>query len=55
MEFTEGKTIIYHEFQGILSFVGDNYVVIEIAGSPNRKPARVLIYRHNFDSIQVLE
>ena len=51
----EGTRISYENFQGIVSFSGDNYVVIDIFGSSNRNPARLLIYRHNYKKIQVLE
>lgn len=51
----EGIKASYDTFEGIISFVGDNYIVIEIAGSTDKNPARLLIYRHNYKYVQILE
>lgn len=53
MRFSEGMKVSYDNFDGSISFVGDNYIVIEIDGSTNQNPARLLIYRHNYKYVIV--
>lgn len=46
--------VSYDTLIGVVSFVGDNYIVIEISGSTDKNPARLLIYRHNYKYVEVL-
>ena len=51
----EGTKVSYECFEGVVTFVGDNYIVIDIKGSTNQTPARLLIYKHNYRYVQILE
>jgi hypothetical protein len=53
--FEEGTKVSYESMEGVIDFVGDNYVVIELKKSQNRSPARLLVYRHNYKLIQVCQ
>lgn len=50
--FVEKEPVIYKEFRGTISFVGNEYVVIDIPPKDiGRNPARLIVYRQNYQSI----
>ena len=55
MIFSEGTKVTYKDISGSVAFVCDRYLVIEIASSFERKPARLLVYRHNYNLIKIDE
>ena len=52
MMFEEGARVSYLDMQGIVNFIGKNYVVIELNPSTNRSLARLLVYRQNYSEIK---
>lgn len=52
--FVEGIKVSYDTFEGVVDFVGDSYIVIEISSTKSSFPARLLIYKHNYKYVKVL-
>jgi len=50
--FAEKEQVIYKEFVGTITFVGKEYVVIDIPPKDTgRNPARLIVYRNDYDKI----
>ena len=55
MSFAEGTEVIYNNVQGVMGFVGDTYLVIQIATKEGAKSPGLLVYRENYKNIQILK
>lgn len=48
------QLVLYKDMQGIISFIGNNYVVIETNLVFDRKPARLVVYSSDYEKITPL-
>jgi hypothetical protein len=55
MSFAQGTEVIYNGMQGVIGFVGDNYIVLQITPKPGSKSPGLLVYRENYKNIQILK
>lgn len=55
MSLTVGTSVFYVDIQGTITFVGKQYVVIDIPSKSNRNPARLVVFGENFRDIIVTE
>jgi hypothetical protein len=53
MIFSEGTAVIYKEMCGLIDFVCDQYVVIQLSPQPNRNSARLLVFREYYNQITI--
>jgi len=53
MIFAEGTAVIYKEMHGVIDFVCDNYVVIQLPAQVNRNSPRLLVYREYYKQITI--
>lgn len=53
MIFSEGTAVIYKEMYGVIDFVCDSYVVIQMQANPERNPARLLVFREYYKEITI--
>tara|TARA_R110000868_G_scaffold94906_1_gene261365 strand:- start:2976 stop:3155 length:180 start_codon:yes stop_codon:yes gene_type:complete len=53
MIFTEGTEVIYKDFQGIISFVCDTYVVVQITTKPGFNSPGLVVYREYYEKIKI--
>jgi hypothetical protein len=53
MIFAEGTEVIYKGKSGVINFVCETYVVVEVPSAPDRNPARLLVFRHNYNQIEI--
>ena len=53
MRFSRGNEVIYRQMNGVIDFVCDDYVVVEIPSDRDRNPARLLVLRHNYEQLQI--
>lgn len=54
MIFSEGLEIQYKDMYGVVDFICNSYIIIKLDSASHRNPARLLIYRENYNQIQVL-
>ena len=55
MSFAEGTEVTYKNMQGVIGFVGDSYIVFEIATKEGCKSPGLLVYRENYKNIHILK
>ena len=55
MSFAQGTEVIYNGMQGVIGFIGDNYIVLQITPKPGSKSPGLLVYRENYKNIQILK
>jgi hypothetical protein len=55
MIFSENIQVIYKEMQGLIDFVCDKYVVIKLNTDAQYTSPRVLVYRDNYQQIEILK
>jgi hypothetical protein len=53
MIFAEGTKVIYKGSYGVIDFICESYVVVEVPSTPDRNPARLLVFRHNYNEIEI--
>lgn len=53
MIFSEGTAVIYKEMYGMIDFVCDQYVVIQLPAQPNRNSPRLLVFREYYKQITI--
>jgi hypothetical protein len=53
MIFAKGTKVFYKETYGVISFVGQQYVVIETSPAPNRNPPRIIVYPQFYKDIEI--
>ena len=53
MIFSEGTAVIYKEMYGVIDFVCDHYVVIQLPAHPNRNSPRLLVFREYYKQITI--
>lgn len=54
MIFSEGLEIQYKDMYGVVDFICNSYIIMKLDSASHRNPARLLIYRENYNQIQVL-
>ena len=55
MIFSQNTQVIYKEMQGVIDFVCDKYVVIQLQTKPQYTAPRVLVYRENYKQVEILK
>jgi len=55
MTFPQNTQVIYKEMQGVVVFVAEKYIVIELYTKPQFNPPRVLVYREDYNKIEILK
>jgi hypothetical protein len=55
MSFAEGTEVIYKGKCGVIDFVCETYVVVKVPSAPNRNPARLIVFRHNYKQLEILK
>jgi hypothetical protein len=53
MIFSEGTAVIYKEMYGVVDFVCDQYIVVQLPAQPNHNPARLLVFREQYKQITI--
>jgi hypothetical protein len=53
MSFAQGTKVIYNDMQGVIGFVGDTYVVLQITPKPGSKSPGLIVYRKDYKNIQI--
>jgi hypothetical protein len=53
MIFSEGTAVIYKGMYGVIDFVCDYYVVIQIPTQVNQNSPRLLVYREYYKDISI--
>ena len=53
MIFSEGVEVKYKDMYGIIDFVCESYIVIEVSSPLSENPARLLIYEENYNQIDI--
>ena len=53
MIFAEGTAVIYKEMYGVIDFVCDQYVVIQLPAQVNRNSPRLLVFREHYKQISI--
>ena len=53
MKFSKGNEVIYRQMNGVIDFVCDDYVVVEIPPDPDRNAPRLLVLRHNYEKLEI--
>lgn len=54
MIFAENTQVIYKGMYGVIDFVCDSYVVVQIPNAdPKYNPARLLVYRDCYEKIEL--
>lgn len=53
MIFSEGVEVKYKDMYGIIDFVCESYIVIEVSSPLSENPARLLIYKENYNQIDI--
>lgn len=53
MIFSEGVEIKYKGMYGVIDFVCDTYVVFQVGSPLTANPARLLIYKENYNQIDM--
>ena len=55
MIFEEGASVIYKQMDGVIDFIGTQYIVIRMNAKPNQTPARLLVFREDYSKITIYE
>ena len=55
MSFAKGTEVIYKGSYGVIDFVCEIYVVVQFPPAPDRNPARLLVFRHNYKDIEIVK
>jgi hypothetical protein len=55
MIFSENTQVIYKNMQGIIRFVCDKYVVIEITAKKAFSAPGLLVFREDYEKIEILK
>jgi hypothetical protein len=50
--FVENETVQYKGMTGTIVFITASYVVMELLPAPDRNPARLLIFQHQYSMVQ---
>ena len=53
MIFAEGTAVIYKEMSGVIDFVCDRYVVIQLPAQVGRNSPRLLVFREYYKQISI--
>jgi len=53
MIFSEGTSVIYKGMLGVIDFVCDSYVVMQVPAQPNRNSPRLLVFREYYKQITI--
>lgn len=53
MIFSEKTEVIYKGMYGMIDFVCDTYVVVQVQSKTDRNPARLLVFRENYKLIEI--
>jgi hypothetical protein len=53
MIFAEGTEVIYKGKCGVIDFVCETYVVVEVLSVPDRNPARLVVFRHDYKQLEI--
>jgi hypothetical protein len=53
MIFSEGVNIKYKEMYGVIDFVCETYVVLQVSLPLSINPPRLLIYKENYNQIDI--
>ena len=53
MIFSEGTAVIYKGMYGVIDFVCDHYVVIQLPAHPSRNSPRLLVFREYYKQIAI--
>lgn len=54
MTLSEGMKVIFKNQQGVIDFVCDSYIVLQIKSKQNRSPPRLLIPKEFSEEIEIL-
>jgi hypothetical protein len=55
MIFSEKTEVTYRGMFGVIDFVCDSYVVVQIPSVKNRNPARLIVFREYYKEIEILK
>jgi hypothetical protein len=55
MIFSKNVEVIYHGMYGIIDYVSDDYLVIEIIKSQGECAPRLLVYKENYKDIEIIK
>ena len=55
MIFAENTQVTYKGMCGVISFICDQYVVVQLSPAPDRNPPRLVVFRHNYKDIEILK
>jgi hypothetical protein len=55
MIFSQNTQVIYKEMQGVIDFVCDKYVVIQLQTKPEYTAPRLLVYQEDYKQIEILK
>jgi hypothetical protein len=53
MIFAEKTRVIYKGMYGVIDFVSDTYVVVQLSSPSDRTPPRLLVFREDFKELQI--
>ena len=53
--FAEGMEVKYRNMCGIVNFICDQYIVIQLPAKPSRNPARILVFRECYKEVTVFK
>jgi hypothetical protein len=53
--FFEGLEVTYKKMNGIIDFICDQYVVIQVSFEGSASPARLLVFTENYDQIELIK
>jgi hypothetical protein len=53
MIFSKGVEVKYKGMYGVINFVCGSYIVLEVSSSLSANPARLLIYKENYNQIDI--
>lgn len=55
MIFSEQTEVTYNGMYGVIDFICDRYVVLQITSKTSTSPVRLIIYRENYKQIEILK
>ena len=53
--FSEKLQVRYKDMNGIIDFVCEKYVVIQVSFEGGASPARLLVFTENYDQIELIK
>jgi hypothetical protein len=53
MSFAEGTEVIYKGSYGVIDFVCETYIVVKVPSVPDRNPARLIVFRHDYKQLEI--